>query len=57
MKYFTDGSSTIGVKSAHVVTDETGKVLAFEELKAPNELSNNQEEYRGVITALKKRPR
>jgi len=32
-KYFTDGSSTIGVKSAFVVTDENGKVITFEETK------------------------
>lgn len=52
-KFYTDGSSTIGIKSAHCVTDGTGKILAFKELKYPDALSNNQEEYRGVIAALK----
>jgi len=52
MKYYTDGSSTIGVKSAFIVTDEKGNVLQKTELKAPDDLSNNQEEYRGVIAAL-----
>ena len=52
MKLITDGSSTIGVKSAYCVTDETGKVLSVEESYAPDDKTNNEEEYRGVIKAL-----
>jgi len=51
-KFFTDGSSTIGQRSAYIVTDEQENILQKTELKAPNDLSNNQEEYRGVIAAL-----
>lgn len=58
MKYYTDGSSTIGIKSAYVVADEKGKVIKFEgtlaglnEHQRP-EYTNNEEEYRGVIAAL-----
>jgi ribonuclease HI len=50
-KYFTDGSSTIGVKSAFCVTDENGKIVKFEETWMPC-FTNNEEEYRGVIAAL-----
>jgi len=32
-KYFTDGSSTIGIKSAYCVTDEKGHVLEIVESK------------------------
>lgn len=53
MKYYTDGSSTIGIKSAHCVTDEMGKILVFQESKYPSCFTNNEEEYRGVIAALK----
>jgi ribonuclease HI len=52
-KFYTDGSSTIGVKSAYCVTDEKGSVVAFEETKGNLFFSNNEEEYRGVIAALK----
>jgi ribonuclease HI len=53
MKYYTDGSSTIGVKSAHCVVDENGKVLYYEEQTSPVVFTNNEEEYRGVIYALR----
>ena len=57
MIFYTDGSSTIGVKSAYCVTDEKGQVIAFEETRRKEpiilEKTNNAEEYRGVITALK----
>jgi ribonuclease HI len=53
MKYYTDGSSTIGIKSAHCVVDEKGRTIEYLELKAPNDKTNNEEEYRGVIAALK----
>jgi ribonuclease HI len=52
MKYYCDGSSTIGIKSAYCVTSIHGTILAFEETKAPNEKTNNEEEYRAVIKAL-----
>lgn len=51
MRYYTDGSSTIGVKSAHCVTDDKGKVVIFEE-SILNQFTSNEEEYRGVIAAL-----
>lgn len=51
MRYYTDGSSTIGVKSAHCVTDNAGKVVKFEESR-DKIFTNNEEEYRGVIAAL-----
>lgn len=51
MRYYTDGSSTIGVKSAHCVTDESGQILIYNE--TPQYLTNNEEEYRAVIAALK----
>jgi ribonuclease HI len=51
-KYYTDGSSTIGVKSAYVVFDEQGKYVDGLTTLAPNEFTNNEEEYRGVIKAL-----
>lgn len=53
MKYYTDGSSTIGVKSEYVVVDEEGKHVYGKRTFSPNEFTNNEEEYRGVITALK----
>ena len=58
MNYYADGSSTIGVKSAHCVTDENGVILIFKETFASSlmnvrEFTNNEEEYRGVIAALK----
>ena len=31
MKYYTDGSSTIGVKSAYCVTDCDGKIIEYKE--------------------------
>jgi ribonuclease HI len=55
MKYYTDGSSTIGVKSAYVVVDERGKVVSMFETYnngGKREFTNNEEEYRGVIHAL-----
>jgi ribonuclease HI len=56
MKYYTDGSSTIGVKSAYCVTDEHGKIMSFQETSLYNgkqfNYTNNEEEYRGVIEAL-----
>ena len=58
MKYYTDGSSTIGVKSAYVVVDENGGVIDYQETSpvssnTPRDyFSNNEEEYRGVINAL-----
>ena len=51
MRYFTDGSSTIGVKSAYCVTDDKGHVLDMQMSIAP-EHTNNEEEYRGIIAAL-----
>jgi len=55
-RYYTDGSSTIGVKSAYVVTDETGKIVEFQETSLycgkQFNYTNNEEEYRGVIAAL-----
>ena len=50
--YYTDGSSTIGVKSAYCVTDENGKVLITQWSMSPDDKTNNEEEYRGVISAL-----
>jgi ribonuclease HI len=55
MKYYADGSSTIDISSAYLVTDEKGKVL--ERIESIGEsgdkvYTNNEEEYRGVITAL-----
>lgn len=50
--YYTDGSSTIGVKSAYCVTDENGKVLITQWSMSPDDKTNNEEEYRGVIAAL-----
>jgi ribonuclease HI len=52
MKYYTDGSSTIGVKSAYAVVDENGRYVCGEQTLSPNEFTNNEEEYRGVIKAL-----
>ena len=51
MRYYTDGSSTIGVKSAYCVTDENGKVVEYIESVMPS-YTNNEEEYHGVIAAL-----
>ena len=57
-RFFTDGSSTISVKSAYVVTDESGKIIEFQETSPLSSnttkdfFSNNEEEYRGVIAAL-----
>lgn len=57
-KYYTDGSSTIGVRSAYCVTDETGEIMELVDTDAKNpftggrEFTNNEEEYRGVIAAL-----
>lgn len=53
MRYYTDGSSTIGVKSAYCVVNEKGMMLKKEESFAPNNKTSNEEEYRGVIAALK----
>ena len=53
MKYYADGSSVIGVKSAYCVVDETGKVVDYAESNSPNDRTNNEEEYNGVISALK----
>lgn len=55
--YYTDGSSTIGSRSAHCVTDENGDLVFLEETvpnedSAPHFYTNNEEEYRGVIAAL-----
>jgi ribonuclease HI len=63
-KYYTDGSSTIGIKSAYCVTDEKGKVIELvntknevdetqERIIKISEFTNNEGEYRGVIAALK----
>lgn len=56
MEYYTDGSSTIGVKSAYCVTDEQGKIVSYQETTLYNgkqfNYTNNEEEYRGVIEAL-----
>jgi ribonuclease HI len=55
--YYTDGSSTIGSRSAHCVTDAKGKIILLTET-VPNEdgtphwFTNNEEEYRGIIAAL-----
>lgn len=51
-KYYTDGSSTIGVRSAYVVVDENENHIHGEVSYAPNEKTNNEEEYNGVIKAL-----
>ncbi|MFA5340338.1 MAG: reverse transcriptase-like protein [Clostridia bacterium] len=53
MKFYCDGSSTIGVKSAYCVTSAIGNILKSETSYAPNDKTNNEEEYRGVIAALK----
>jgi ribonuclease HI len=50
-KFFTDGSSVIGVKSSYCVTDGNGKILDIKET-SPYKFSSNEEEYRGVIEAL-----
>jgi ribonuclease HI len=52
-RYYTDGSSTIGVKSAFVVVNEHGCILEFMRTPAPG-YTNNEEEYRGVIAALRR---
>jgi ribonuclease HI len=52
MIFYTDGSSTIGIKSAHCVTNDKGTVLAIEEITGDDVRTNNEEEYYGVITAL-----
>jgi ribonuclease HI len=51
-RYFCDGSANIGVRSAHCVTDANGKVLVMAEMTGENTRTSNEEEYRGVITAL-----
>jgi len=55
-KYFCDGSSTMGVKSAYCVTDEQGKIISLHETTTYQgkqfNYTNNEEEYRGVIEAL-----
>jgi ribonuclease HI len=51
MKYYTDGSSTIGVKSEHCVVDEMGNILVRAMSQNPAR-TNNEEEYLGVIDAL-----
>jgi len=51
MKFYTDGSSTADVKSAYCVTNESGMVLEHQESIPPK--TNNEEEYRGVIAALR----
>jgi len=55
-RFYTDGSSTIGVKSAYCVTDEKGMVLELETTSLycgiQFNYTNNEEEYRGVIAAL-----
>ena len=58
MIYYSDGSSTIGVKSAYCVTNQEGKVLERVDTLSSSgdgirEFTNNEEEYRGVIAALK----
>jgi ribonuclease HI len=55
MRYYTDGSSTIGIKSAYCVTNEVGTVLKLQQtlpVAGIPEFTNNEEEYRGVIAAL-----
>lgn len=51
MKYYTDGSATIGVKSEHCVVDENGTIIVRATSCHP-EKTNNEEEYLGVIDAL-----
>jgi len=51
-RFYTDGSSTINVRSAYCVTDDKGTLLELGQTKAPC-FTNNEEEYRGVIAALK----
>lgn len=58
MKYYCDGSSTIGVSSAFIVTDDKGSVVILEQTLpkddgTPTYYTNNEEEYRAVIAALK----
>jgi len=55
MNYYTDGSCQIGVKSAHIVTDDKGNILGKRESTSDNGETvntNNVEEYQGVIMAL-----
>lgn len=49
--FYTDGSSTIGVKSSFCVTDGKGVVIQKVDSDL-NPKTNNEEEYRGVIWAL-----
>jgi ribonuclease HI len=54
-KFFSDGSSVIGVSSAHCVTSDDGKILIFEKTENSSQsqsFTSNEEEYRGVIAAL-----
>jgi len=53
MIYYSDGSSTIDVKSAYCVADDVGNILEHVET-IPYQYTNNEEEYRGVIAALKR---
>ena len=48
--YYTDGSGWNGEKSEYVVTDETGHIITRRTL--PEERTNNEMEYDGVIYAL-----
>jgi len=50
--YFTDGSSTINVESAYCVVNGNRKIVDYE-ITVPYRYTNNEEEYRGVIAALK----
>jgi ribonuclease HI len=52
-KFYTDGSSTKGIKSANCVTDDKGKVLVITETIGEVAHTSNEEEYRGVVAALK----
>lgn len=50
--YFTDGSSTVNVESAYCVVSSERKIVDYE-ITVPYRYTNNEEEYRGVIAALK----
>lgn len=51
--YFSDGSSTINVQSAYCVVRGNDGLVVDYELTVPFRYTNNEEEYRGVIAALK----
>jgi len=50
--FYTDGSHKPD-RSAHIVTDDKGKILHYEKHEGAKMKTVNEEEYLGVIAALK----